>query len=1438
MMVEAVDAKTGDAVPPKNKEDKEEDTSQMYEIEIEEYLPAAVMAGYGKKREAEALVVVVAERENNTAVDAVGAGGAVEGGGKGGAVEDAIGSTIRVAVGGAVKGAVEDAVGGAVEVGGAVVGAVGGAVGLGGAVGGALQQTQQRATAVQRQVTAQRQPVEDAPLFLMMDGQLSFEEHRRLSSRVAEVRAAAWDAAAERMNGGLVKGVLADRMHEEVTAAELSRKRLSVIRGLPLHKQRVWASRVSAQECGEVRRHALWLLQEWQHEMKCCAQVGMAADGNGESVWPQTAPRVEPRVLDAWVLVGSPKQWIQYKAREASSVPLIDKDTAKEWSLEAVQGSETEVWLEWRTGGCNVSRVRVELAERSANVFGLQLPSKFAVGWRRPTTHVPELGKDGSFKWEASVKTLASVAEAVSNDWWTARADEALRECMDMNCEDLGGFFEVEECRPDERVLGSWMQRRIEDAVRSIKIEYSPQETTHCSNPVWALERHNTQVFEAGKLHSYLQQWKEAGADSEVLSWLEFGYHIKLSEPSAESDKLPGGWKGIHKRNGGTAREHDEDFRVVVMEVLMKKAWEVVMKAEVLNVLPMNLAPKPGKSPPWRLILNCMELNEFIRLWSVRYETLRTVPLVVSQGDWIFSIDFTDAYYQLLLDSESQSLVGAKIEVTQAQIQELLAQGLLPAEFVWDKEAELVEIHVRPRGLPMGFKNSCAVWTKTARVLTTLWRRKGFKLVHMIDDLLFAVSGTYEEACAVRDEVLADLDRLGVLVNWRKSVLEPSHCLRFLGMLVDSEVYKFFVPPDKIVKLHELVESMGVMPEATIRALASVVGKVMSMQLAVPAVRMMSAGLYKLVRPEGNWDRSVPLTRVVLSELAGAVDWVRQYSKFGNPIRRFTGMKELRICVDAGTGFGWRIDGADRTAEFEGDVLAKSLEWGAGEEELFQPWKELLALQRCLEWESAVLAGHSVLVRPDATTTVAYVNKGSGPSAVLSDIMRAIWNLCVQHNISLTAEHMAGEVMIATGVDSLSRMAEFAVAPSVFRVLSKQLGFGRRGEHRGYSVDLYASRKTKKCAKYAARGGVEGSIGDARTLQLSMHENFWVLPPLAVVAEAVMTVLEAGVMATVVVPDWPNTPWHVQLRQRCASFECIRWHPSSPVMWDVCVRASHHVHLVDKWDFVAFAVGGSEQRAPVTMWYPRKELAVGGVQRKRVQPEMWRASTRRKVQRERPQAVTVADTITLDHDGDAVGSVANSAVGGTVGERGSDGVLHRAGKRVLRVLSLCDGCGAVLLAFEMLGVTAEVEVVTVEVDATCQEFVRWRFPNSTAGWSHDVRDWSADRFVPEELGGEFWFDLVIAGFPCQDVSTANKWGQGLHGSKSGLFFDVWRVVEKLRMVNPRLHFLLECTDFSGHLRSEFDLVGATVGVQPMVHRLWRLASGRERTGRILTCPGW
>lgn len=46
-------------------------------------------------------------------------------------------------------------------------------------------------------------------------------------------------------------------------------------------------------------------------------------------------------------------------------------------------------------------------------------------------------------------------------------------------------------------------------------------------------------------------------------------------------------------------------------------------------------------------------------------------------------------------------------------------------------------------------------------------------------------------------------------------------------------------------------------------------------------------------------------------------------------------------------------------------------------------------------------------------------------------------------------------------------------------------------------------------------------------------------------------------------------------------------------------------------------------------------------------------------------------------------------------------------------------------------------------------------------------------------------DIVYGGFPCQDISCAGN-GKGLDGKRSGLFFEVCRLVEE---INPRFVFL-------------------------------------------------
>ena len=46
-------------------------------------------------------------------------------------------------------------------------------------------------------------------------------------------------------------------------------------------------------------------------------------------------------------------------------------------------------------------------------------------------------------------------------------------------------------------------------------------------------------------------------------------------------------------------------------------------------------------------------------------------------------------------------------------------------------------------------------------------------------------------------------------------------------------------------------------------------------------------------------------------------------------------------------------------------------------------------------------------------------------------------------------------------------------------------------------------------------------------------------------------------------------------------------------------------------------------------------------------------------------------------------------------------------------------------------------------------------------------------------------DIIYGGFPCQDISVAGA-GKGLEGSRSGLFFEIMRLVDVLR---PQFIFL-------------------------------------------------
>jgi DNA (cytosine-5)-methyltransferase 1 len=104
----------------------------------------------------------------------------------------------------------------------------------------------------------------------------------------------------------------------------------------------------------------------------------------------------------------------------------------------------------------------------------------------------------------------------------------------------------------------------------------------------------------------------------------------------------------------------------------------------------------------------------------------------------------------------------------------------------------------------------------------------------------------------------------------------------------------------------------------------------------------------------------------------------------------------------------------------------------------------------------------------------------------------------------------------------------------------------------------------------------------------------------------------------------------------------------------------------------------------------------------------------------------------------------------------------------LRMIDTFSGIGGFSLAARWLGGIETVQFV--EREPFCQRILSKHWPTVPI---HD----DICTFQPDPGSA----DIVCSGFPCQDISQAGK-GAGLAGSRSGLFYELLRVV---RLVEPR-----------------------------------------------------
>ena len=128
---------------------------------------------------------------------------------------------------------------------------------------------------------------------------------------------------------------------------------------------------------------------------------------------------------------------------------------------------------------------------------------------------------------------------------------------------------------------------------------------------------------------------------------------------------------------------------------------------------------------------------------------------------------------------------------------------------------------------------------------------------------------------------MKDIVALGLAPNFKKTMGVPGRRVKFLGFILDSMEMHMYVLDTRLQKLEEVAKEMlERATDASVRELASVAGKVVSMVPAIPAAMMMTKECYKLVRPEGgDWDAEVKITQEVRDELMEIVKMIRVWNK-------------------------------------------------------------------------------------------------------------------------------------------------------------------------------------------------------------------------------------------------------------------------------------------------------------------------------------------------------------------------------------------------------------------------------------------------------------------------------------------------------------------------------------------------------------------------------
>lgn len=217
-----------------------------------------------------------------------------------------------------------------------------------------------------------------------------------------------------------------------------------------------------------------------------------------------------------------------------------------------------------------------------------------------------------------------------------------------------------------------------------------------------------------------------------------------------------------------------------VKRELLTQETDAMLKKKAIKKAPPSLGfyarvflvpKKKGKQCP---DFNMKSLNAFIVSHGFRMATLKMVAGTLRKGDFVVSLDLSDAYFHLRIHPRFRRFLCFKFRGKLFQF----------------------------RAMPFGLSSAPRVFTRITQPITLFCRRLGIRIIFYLDDPII-MARSRQEAIRHRDFVLLLLKRLGFLINMQKSNLALSRSFVFLGLHWNTEVGSISLTDDKVSKLHK-----------------------------------------------------------------------------------------------------------------------------------------------------------------------------------------------------------------------------------------------------------------------------------------------------------------------------------------------------------------------------------------------------------------------------------------------------------------------------------------------------------------------------------------------------------------------------------------------------------------------------------------------------------